>query len=147
MTRQELIQSLEQHCQETEADLAVSKQALNLLRNGIYAPGVAKKLRSGPIVYGNGHHDGKKKHPGSSTGTNSLVHAATIQSRKVIEQMLRVNPNGLTTKQMAEGVTKAGITITPSTIHNALRALKPIRLGGTNGKGGKAEVYALPNIQ
>lgn len=146
MTRQELIKITEDHVREIESDLAVSKQALSLLKNGIYMPEAAhklKNLRNGPIVYGNGHHDGKKPRRSwrSKSGTNSLAHSATLQARSKIEQMLREHPEGVTTKQMSEAVTKAGIEITDHTIHNALRALKAIKLQG--GSGSRFTTYTL----
>lgn len=143
MTRQELIKITEDHVREIEADLAVSKQALSLLKNGIYMPEAAhklKSLRNGPIVYGNGHHDGKKGR-GSNPKPRTDTHGATVKARAKIEQMLREHPEGVTTKQMKEAVAKAGIQITSSTIHNALRALRPNRLQG--GSGSPYTTYTL----
>lgn len=145
MTREELILTLEQYCQKTESDLAVSKQALSLLKGGIYAPEHAKKLRNEPIVYGNGYHDGKKKGPGSHGGARTIKQT-TLEARAVIYKLLKSHPEGLGTFEMTQAIRKAGIDISGSTVHNALRKLNPVIKGQRPSPrtGIPAKIYALP---
>lgn len=133
-----LTQIVEDRQAELETELRLCREVLVLLRGG-----KKSELSKGPIVYGNGHHDGKKPKV-SKSGTNSLVHPATLQARAVIAKMLRAHPGGLTTKEMTVGVKQAGIQITDSTVHNALRKLKPVKVSGDHGAGSHNMRYALP---
>lgn len=221
MTHEQLIQVIERKIAEGEQELRIDKQALALLRgNGAKAAG-PRELQHGPIVYGNGHHDGKKpktirtqgvkgftsatvaeilrentggltlkeiqailakkhihlstsaiyssfhdanlnlekitrpenvqakayrlgetKGPGSNPKSRALQ-GVTIQARHEIAKMLKANPEGLLAREMTERLRKAGIPITDATVHNALRALKPIKVNG--GVSGSHSIrYALP---
>jgi hypothetical protein len=137
-----LIQIVEDRQAELETEIRLCREILVILR------GARNKAKTGPIVYGNGYKGGRTdtvtKPKRSKTGTNSLVHQATLQARAEIEKMLRSHPEGLTTKQMAEGVKKAGIQITDSTIHNALRKLNPIKLNNSSARSIPNTIYALP---
>lgn len=109
-------------------DLSASRQYLTMLRvaqNG-------GKLKTGPIVYGNGHHDGKK--PRGRIKNTPLV----ISVRPVLQKALTKTPNGLTTAEMRVILSKAGITLPAgdtNLIHNALRKIPGITKSGKARSG------------
>ncbi len=144
MTHEQLIQIVEQRQTELETELSLNKQVLALLHGA--PPRHPRPLRSGPIVYGNGHHDGKKpKAKSSGTGPGGArPHdpALTIRVRNVIEQALKKSIDGLTVAQMNAAVKMAGIEPTEHTAHNALRRLDVISKPFPTGSRG-AKVYSL----
>lgn len=105
MTRQELIQIIERKISEQEAELQIDKQALAVLR---------RAQRSGPIVYGNGHHDGKKPKAVRPQGVKGLT------ADKIME-ILKGHPLGMTLVEIQAALAKQGIEILPSGVYDSLR--------------------------
>lgn len=125
MTRNELIQVIEKDIGELTADLQARKQALTLLRSAGHPP------RTGPIVYGNKTAKVKKQ-------GGALVAGVIVQARGLIKGWLEnAGAEGLTTATLAELLRAANVPITGHTVHNALRALNPVKVFGKNGTPGR----------
>lgn len=130
LTRNELIEALEKHLEETQGDIDASKQALAALRS-------VGRRREGPIVYGS-----KVKTVKTITTKKSKRNSRTPGvSREAIFAILRANPQGQTLKQLQEKLRDGtGISLKTGGIYSALRGTKLKK--HTSGEGNQI-AYSL----
>ncbi len=134
MTHEQLIQIVEQRQAELETELSLNKQVLALL-HGV-PPRHPKPLRSGPIVYGNGHHDGKK--PKKPKGI--LTQGVKDLTVNEVVGILKANPLGLTLVEIQGLLAKKNIHISTSSIYNAFRRQN---VAGARRLGQQAMFYKI----
>ena len=129
MTRMEIIQQIEQHCAEIEADLSASKLALVALRGA--------KKREGPIVYGS-----KVKQEGHTSGTRTIHGSKT---REIIADFILNKRDGASTIDIANYLSYSGIPFNRHTIHNALSRIPNIEKSGStiSHSGQTVKIYKI----
>jgi len=138
-----LIEIVEDRQAELETELRMCREILVILRGGKSTSGpLAKGLRHGPIVYGNGHHDGTITKRGTlrksppSQGMTGLTEGR-------VRDILRAHPQGLTLAQIqAILAQKYGSKISASSVYAPLR--EKLKAERVQQSGSPAFIYKLP---
>lgn len=136
-----LIQIVEDRQAELETELRQCREVLVILRGG-KAKQPHQGLRNGPIVYGNGHHDGTITKRGTPRKTPSSQGMVGLTEGRV-RDILQAHPGGLTLAQIQTILSdKYGSNISASSVYAPLREkLHAERIKQSNGP---AYLYRLP---